>query len=100
MRNFIKQLVCIKQKQNLEKQRLNLGKNWVVGINGDDRLRCINGEGCVGEYEKVLFALGSVSGEKEFVEIEGRVRVGLWRRGKPVNGERRPLKRVRNEEIV
>lgn len=41
-----------------------------------------------------------MSGEKKFVEIEGRMGVRLGRGGKPVNGERRPLKRVRNEEIV
>ena len=38
-----------------------------------------------------------MSGEKKFVEIEGRVGVGMGRGRKPVNGERRPLKRVRNE---
>jgi len=41
-----------------------------------------------------------VSCKEEFVNIEGRMEVGLGRGRKPVNGERGPLKGLRNEQIV
>jgi len=41
-----------------------------------------------------------VSAKEELVDIEGRVGVGLGSGRNPVNGERGPLQRLRNEQIV
>lgn len=61
------------------------------------------GEKSIGNHEEIGASIGGVGTENEAVESEIRVsfRVGLGgRRRDPLDGERRPFKRVRNEEIV
>jgi len=57
----------------------NLGKNRVFRICSDDGLRWVSRKSGFSEHEVIGFFIGSVGGEEEFVEVKGRVGVGLRR---------------------
>lgn len=77
-----------------------LGHNsvWVTGVEGG--FRCGGGKESISDHEKIGDAIGGVGPEDELVDGKIRVWVGNWGQRGPMDGERRPFERVRDDEFV